>query len=195
MEQIKKYHLSDEKILKIFLSSLKEIYKQQEIKKKNYKKLIGYYTIKAQKYEDSSTSTEMNSRPNKKIVFVSSKKKNTKIQPEYTTEYSYQSDSSIFTNKEKDNKNNNTNNNNNFDNNYNRNIKTLSINKYFQNEKMKALKHKIYKQIDLKNSKKFRENELSYINLTTNHENMIQQFNDNNNENNENSNNIDNNNT
>ena len=75
MEQIKKYHLSDEKILKIFLSSLKEIYKQQEIKKKNYKKLIGYYTIKAQKYEDSSTSTEMNSRPNKKILFVSSKKK------------------------------------------------------------------------------------------------------------------------
>ena len=61
---------------------------------------------------------------------------------------------------------------------------------------MKALKHKIYKQIDLKNSKKFRENELSYINLTTNHENMIQQFNNNNNnENNENSNNIDNNNT
>ena len=34
MEQIKKYHLSDEKKLKIFLSSLKEIYKQQEIKKK-----------------------------------------------------------------------------------------------------------------------------------------------------------------
>jgi len=195
MEQIKKYHLSDEKILKIFLCSLKELYKQQEIKKKNYKKLIGYYTIKAQKYEDSSTSTEMNKRPNKKILFVSSKKKNTKIQPEYTTEYSYQSDSSIFTNKEIDNKNNN-NNNNNINNNYNRNIKTYSINKYFQNEKMKALKHKFYKQIDIKNSKKFRENELSYVNLTTNHENEIQKFNNNNNNNNnnENINNIDNNN-
>ena len=53
--EIKKYNLTEPKILNLFLSSLKALYRKQEAKKKNYKKLIGF-TTRNQKYNDSNSS-------------------------------------------------------------------------------------------------------------------------------------------
>jgi hypothetical protein len=47
--------LSNPKILNIFIKSLKSLHKQQENKKKNYKKLMNLFSVKVQKYEDSSS--------------------------------------------------------------------------------------------------------------------------------------------
>ena len=147
----KKYNLTEPKILNLFLSSLKALYRKQEAKKKNYKKLIGF-TTRNQKYNDSnssnsSTITKKN-KTNALILLHNKKKKGEEINNDYTTEYSHNSDSSIFTNprdKESPVK---------YDEDFNKRTKNLSTNK-IQNEKLKVLKHKFYGRLGMKNSKRF----------------------------------------
>jgi hypothetical protein len=55
-DEIKK--LTEPKIMNLFLSSLKSVYKQQENKKKNYKKLMNLFSVRVQKYDDSSSHTK-----------------------------------------------------------------------------------------------------------------------------------------
>ena len=147
----KKYNLTEPKILNLFLSSLKALYRKQEAKKKNYKKLIGFST-RNQKYNDSnssnsSTMTKKN-KTNALILLHNKKKKGEEINNDYTTEYSHNSDSSIFTNprdKESPVK---------YDEDFNKRTKNLSTNK-IQNEKLKVLKHKFYGRLGMRNSKRF----------------------------------------
>ena len=147
----KKYNLTEPKILNLFLSSLKALYRKQEAKKKNYKKLIGF-TTRNQKYNDSnssnsSTITKKN-KTNALILLHNKKKKGEEINNDYTTEYSHNSDSSIFTNprdKESPVK---------YDEDFNKRTKNLSTNK-IQNEKLKVLKHKFYGRLGMRNSKRF----------------------------------------
>ena len=149
--EIKKYNLTEPKILNLFLSSLKALYRKQEAKKKNYKKLIGF-TTRNQKYNDSnssnsSTITKKN-KTNALILLHNKKKKGEEINNDYTTEYSHNSDSSIFTNprdKESPVK---------YDEDFNKRTKNLSTNK-IQNEKLKVLKHKFYGRLGMRNSKRF----------------------------------------
>ncbi len=149
--EIKKYNLTEPKILNLFLSSLKALYRKQEAKKKNYKKLIGF-TTRNQKYNDSnssnsSTMTKKN-KTNALILLHNKKKKGEEINNDYTTEYSHNSDSSIFTNprdKESPVK---------YDEDFNKRTKNLSTNK-IQNEKLKVLKHKFYGRLGMRNSKRF----------------------------------------
>ena len=149
--EIKKYNLTEPKILNLFLSSLKALYRKQEAKKKNYKKLIGFST-RNQKYNDSnssnsSTITKKN-KTNALILLHNKKKKGEEINNDYTTEYSHNSDSSIFTNprdKESPVK---------YDEDFNKRTKNLSTNK-IQNEKLKVLKHKFYGRLGMRNSKRF----------------------------------------
>ena len=149
--EIKKYNLTEPKILNLFLSSLKALYRKQEAKKKNYKKLIGFST-RNQKYNDSnssnsSTMTKKN-KTNALILLHNKKKKGEEINNDYTTEYSHNSDSSIFTNprdKESPVK---------YDEDFNKRTKNLSTNK-IQNEKLKVLKHKFYGRLGMRNSKRF----------------------------------------
>jgi len=47
--------LSHPKTLNTFISCLKSLHKQQENKKKNYKKLMNLFSVKVQKYDDSSS--------------------------------------------------------------------------------------------------------------------------------------------
>lgn len=47
--------LTDPKILNLFILSLKSLHKQQENKKRNYKKLKNLFSVKVQKYDDSSS--------------------------------------------------------------------------------------------------------------------------------------------
>ena len=150
MENVK-YNLTEPKILNLFLSSLKALYRKQEAKKKNYKKLIGFST-RNQKYNDSnssnsSTMTKKN-KTNALILLHNKKKKGEEINNDYTTEYSHNSDSSIFTNprdKESPVK---------YDEDFNKRTKNLSTNK-IQNEKLKVLKHKFYGRLGMRNSKRF----------------------------------------
>lgn len=144
----KMHKLTEPQILNVFLSSLKSLYKQQESKKKNYKKLINSFSIRVQKYEDSSSNAdtrgEFKLKKTEKLFLscYSRRKKNNDIK---TTEYSHNSDSSIY-NKE-----------NNIENQkiIEHRTKHSSINRNLQFEKMKFLKHKFCKQIDQKSSKRF----------------------------------------
>lgn len=47
--------LSNPKVLNTFISCLKSLHKQQENKKKNYKKLMNLFSVRVQKYDDSSS--------------------------------------------------------------------------------------------------------------------------------------------
>jgi hypothetical protein len=47
--------LSNPKILNLFVNCLKSLHKQQENKKKNYKKLMNLFSVRVQKYDDSSS--------------------------------------------------------------------------------------------------------------------------------------------
>ena len=50
----KKMHkLTEPKVLEILIASLKALHKQQESKRKNYKRLINSFSVRVQKYEDS----------------------------------------------------------------------------------------------------------------------------------------------
>lgn len=148
--------LTDPIVLDILLMSLKSLHKQQEIKKKNHKKLINSFSIKVQKYNDGSASTPgtgnelKQNKTNKMLLNIYSKKKKANA---IVKEHSYNSDSSIsiYTNEER----------------YEDiHPKYQSLNRTIQNERMKVLKHKFTKQIE--NSKKFR-NEMNYTydNTTT----------------------------
>ena len=150
--EIKKYNLTEPKILNLFLSSLKALYRKQEAKKKNYKKLIGFST-RNQKYNDSnssnsSTMTKKN-KTNALILLHNKKKKGEEINNDYTTEYSHNSDSSIFTNprnKKSPDK---------YDEDFIKRPKNLSTNK-IQNDKLKVLKHKFfYGRLGMRNPKRF----------------------------------------
>jgi hypothetical protein len=155
MENVK-YNLTEPKILNLFLSSLKALYRKQEAKKKNYKKLIGF-SVRAQKYDDnsSSNSSTITKKDKTNALILSSfthnkKKKGEEIvNNEYTTEYSHNSDSSIFTNprdKESPDK---------YDEDFIKRPKNLSTNK-IQNDKLKVLKHKFfYGRLGTRNPKRF----------------------------------------
>lgn len=141
----KKMHkLTEPKVLEIFIASLKALHKQQESKRKNYKKLINSFSVRVQKYEDSSSNADTANEFKKKktemlLLSCYSRKKKNSIG---TNEYSHNSDSSIY------NKESNTIETNN-------RVKHSSISKSLQAEKLKFLKHKFCKQIDQKSSKKF----------------------------------------
>ena len=144
----KKMHkLTEPKVLEILIASLKALHKQQESKRKNYKRLINSFSVRVQKYEDSSSNADTANEFKKKktemllLSCYSRRKKNT-----IDYEYSHNSDSSIYnkesntidTNKLIDNR-----------------VKHSSISKSLQAEKIKFLKHKFCKQIDQKSAKKF----------------------------------------
>ena len=87
-------------------------------------------------------------KTNALILLHNKKKKGEEINNDYTTEYSHNSDSSIFTNprdKESPVK---------YDEDFNKRTKNLSTNK-IQNEKLKVLKHKFYGRLGMRNSKRF----------------------------------------
>ena len=55
----KKMHkLTEPKVLEILIASLKALHKQQESKRKNYKRLINSFSVRVQKYEDSSSNAD-----------------------------------------------------------------------------------------------------------------------------------------
>ena len=144
--------LTDPIVLDVLLMSLKALHKQQELKKKNHKKLINSFSIKVQKYNEGNASTPgtgnelKQNKTNKMLLSVYSKKK--KATPN-VTEYSHNSDSSIsmYANEERCED-------------IDIRPKYSSLSTTIQNERMKVLKHKFAKQIE--NSKKFR-NEVNYI--------------------------------
>ena len=75
--------LTDPIVLDVLLMSLKALHKQQELKKKNHKKLINSFSIKVQKYNEGNTSTPgtgnelKQNKTNKMLLSVCSKKKKT----------------------------------------------------------------------------------------------------------------------
>ena len=71
----KKMHkLTEPKVLEILIASLKALHKQQESKRKNYKRLINSFSVRVQKYEDSSSNADTaNEFKKKKTEIVAEK--------------------------------------------------------------------------------------------------------------------------
>lgn len=136
----KKHKLTEPKILNLFISSLKELYRQQEIKKKNYKKLINSFSVRTQNFEDNHNNNQqqLDYKLTKNDFIILSahyrKKKSNEC-------LSHNSDSSIY------------NSNNNNEKVEAKRINHVSLNKTLQNERMKFLKHKFFNE--QKKSKKF----------------------------------------
>lgn len=64
------YKLSNPKILNHFISCLKSTYKKQEIKKKKDKRLMNLFSVKVNKYEDSSSQYKTDDKFKKKKAEV-----------------------------------------------------------------------------------------------------------------------------
>ena len=77
----KKMHkLTEPKVLEILIASLKALHKQQESKRKNYKRLINSFSVRVQKYEDSSSNADTTNEFKKKkthMAVVNDKDNNT----------------------------------------------------------------------------------------------------------------------
>ena len=171
--------LSNPKILKLFISSLNNLHKQQVNKKKNNKKFMNLFSVKVAKYDDSSSHyrTDDKNCIGYKYDLSSIKKKHknlkkktikTKDSPkekyldenfhdENKQDYEYNSDSSIFTqekklqlNKEK----------------IKRNI-SLTKNHFPKSERSKLIKNKFNTQMDQAKLKKFLKEDMSNQNLGT----------------------------
>ena len=149
-------NLTNPKIMNLFISSLKYQQKQQENKKKNYKKLTNLFSVRVQKYDDSSshkTDDKLKIRKcdlaNRMYKQRHNKRTHKRIEEYEDKNNEYNSESSIYYKDKfyKDSvklKSNQT-------------RKTFSLtNKHFvKNERSKFLKHKFNKQVDLAKSKKY----------------------------------------
>jgi hypothetical protein len=164
--------LTNPKIMNLYISSLKSLHKQQENKKKNYKKLMNLFSVRVQRYDDSSSHKTDDKLKNRKCDFanrIKSKRKNRYGVKDTTTpikkilieeyessafskEYEYNSDSSIYKkdNIEEEDQSDKSSK-------LIETRKTMSLSKthFAKSERAKLLKHKFNKQIDLARSKKF----------------------------------------
>lgn len=171
------YDLTYSKNMELFISSLKYVHKQQENKKRNQKKLMNLFSVKVQKYDDSSSyNTDQKMKGRKCEIANKLFKKRRKIkekqlmpknlysvgrfedhypgknnlQSSDTIEKEYNSDSSIYT-KDKiieDDE---------YDDRYKTARKTCSVNQrdFSKIERSKFIKHKFNKQMDQAKSKKY----------------------------------------
>jgi hypothetical protein len=162
--------LTNPKVMNLFLSSLKSLHKQQENKKKNYKKLMNLFSVRVQRYDDSSSHKTDDKLKNKKCDFANrmyKKRKNRMLKENSCVKRvlieesesfgggceGYNSESDIYKkdNIEDDDKHSDTG-----CNKLTEYRKTYSLSKiHFKNERSKLLRHKFNKQIDLARSKKF----------------------------------------
>jgi hypothetical protein len=161
--------LTNPKVMNLFLNSLKSLHKQQENKKKNYKKLMNLFSVRVQRYDDSSSHKTDDKLKNRKCDFanrMNKKRKNRMLKDNtpikkilieesesFSKECEYNSESDIYKKDtfEDDDKHS--------DSKYSKlteTRKTYSLSKlHFKNERSKLLRHKFNKQIDIARAKKF----------------------------------------
>jgi hypothetical protein len=164
--------LTNPKIMNLFISSLKSLHKQQESKKKNYKKLMNLFSVRVQRYDDSSSykTDEMKTKKCDIANRINKKRKNRMMKDSNTTpikkilieeyesfgkEYEYNSESDIYKKDIIDDD--NDKNSDSFTSKHIENRKTYSLSKthFAKNERTKILKHRFKEQVDLARSKKF----------------------------------------
>ena len=177
--------LSNPKILKLFISSLNNLHKPQENKRKNNKKFMNLFSVKVTKYDDSSshyrTDDKTRFRGNKyDISHRTFKKKSKNIKKKLNklidsskekfhpdnnsnnenNEYECNSDSSIFTQEKKLQLNKEK---------IKRNTISLTKNQFPKSERSKLIKNKFNKQMDQAKLKKFLKEDMNNQNLGINY--------------------------
>jgi hypothetical protein len=144
--------LTNPKTMNLFISALKYQLKQQELKKKNYKKLTNLFSVRVQKYDDSSSHKTDDKLKIRKCEIANKMMKQRlnrkdKLSKKVLIESDmYNSESSKY-NKER------------FDSESETQFKfrkTISLNQKSKNTS-KFIKHKFNKQVDLAKSKRYKD--------------------------------------